>query len=176
MIKVPLLNKNTIPKIRNQLSLIKTPKVERNNRRSFSYLGFSPQQMLKKEKPIMFTPSSKQLLFSFTNENKRVLKKIKKEKVQLLTISDQFKKDIKLITDETSRMIKTLRQTKNDIENDFHSHRTLTKNKTVDNFSKKIASPMYRTSSNKTIFPIYFLSLYSYFINSKSLFLLLSTI
>ena len=27
----------------------------------------------------MFTPSSKQLLFSFTNENKRVLKKIKKE-------------------------------------------------------------------------------------------------
>ena len=152
MIKVPLLNKNTIPKIRNQLSLIKTPKVERNNRRSFSYLGFSPQQMLKKEKPIMFTPSSKQLLFSFTNENKRVLKKIKKEKVQLLTISDQFKKDIKLITDETSRMIKTLRQTKNDIENDFHSHRTLTKNKTVDNFSKKIASPMYRTSSNITIF------------------------
>ena len=152
MIKVPLLNKNTLSKIRNQLSLIKTPKVERNNRRSFSYLGFSPQQMLKKEKPIMFTPSSKQLLFSFTNENKRVLKKIKKEKVQLLTISDQFKKDIKLITDETSRMIKTLRQTKNDIENDFHSHRTLTKNKTVDNFSKKIASPMYRTSSNITIF------------------------
>ena len=75
MIKVPLLNKNTLSKIRNQLSLIKTPKVERNNRRSFSYLGFSPQQMLKKEKPIMFTPSSKQLLFSFTNENKRVLKK-----------------------------------------------------------------------------------------------------
>lgn len=152
MIKVPLLNKNTLSKIRNQLSLNTTPKVERNNRRSFSFLGFSAQPMLKKEKPIMFTPSSKQLLFSFTNENKRVLKKIKKEKVQLLTISDQFQKDIKLITDETSRMIKTLRQAKNDIENDFHSHRTLTKNKTVDNISKKIASPMFRTSSNITIF------------------------
>ena len=146
-----------ISKKSSQLSMFKSNIIETPKKRSYSLASLITQTS-RPQKEKKLTPSSKKLLYNLAkrekSETKKVTKKLtkieKKPKITLLTISDKIQKDIRIITNETSQMIKTLKDAKNEIENpNGNIFLGLNKTKTVTNFREKNNNFFFRTTSNQ---------------------------
>lgn len=163
-------NQALITKKGSQLSMFNSNTIESQKKRSYSLVSLITQPSYPKKDKIL-TPPPKKLLYNLTKkekgeaqkQTKKLTKTEKKLKKTLPTISDKIQKDIKIITNETSQMLKTLKEAKNEIESaNRNIFLYLNKTKKVTNSRKKNNISILRTTSNQN-----FLSTKTPIINSE---------